>query len=235
MLKRVIANTPIRDVIVVSVRDVREMLPGAKTLKVCQLIQNLNLTTNQLLSGMPLRQSQPVSGQRTTSINGVKRFGMPELRRVNITTKLNIMNRDTDLIFEAYKKRPINESHDKDYVPSLEEIKTTLETEYKARIANYSSRGSELGYAVRDTQDRLANIDQEAVELKKIIDQEKEWTDKWNKEAVSTGRTPYTLWDALYSYVSDTSKEVNGFRLRTTFEKTPTIQMAELYKQYMSK
>jgi hypothetical protein len=146
----------------------------------------------------------------------------------------NSMNKDTDLIFEAYKKKLVSESqNDKDYVPSLEEIKATLEKEYKKRISDYSSRGSELGYAVRDAQSKLDNIDEEAADLKKIIDSEKEWTDKWNTEVASTGKgTPYTLWDALYSFVSDTSKDVDGYRFRTSFEKTPTIQMAELYKKY---
>ena len=145
------------------------------------------------------------------------------------------MNKDSNLIFEAYKKKLVLESHDRDYVPSLEEIKATLEDEYKKRIASYSSRGSELGYAVKNTQTKLNNLDQEAAELKKIIDHEKEQTDKWNAEVVGTGRTPYTLWDALYSFVSDTSKDVDGYRFRTTFEKTPTIQMAELYKKYLNR
>jgi len=29
------------------------------------------------------------------------------------------MNKDSNLIFEAYKKRLVLESHDRDYVPSL--------------------------------------------------------------------------------------------------------------------
>jgi len=145
------------------------------------------------------------------------------------------MNKDSNLIFEAYKKKLVNESQDRDYVPSLEEIKATLEDEYKKRIASYGSRGSELGYAVRNAQAKLNNIDQEAAELKKIIDNEKEQIDKWNAEVAGTGRTTYTLWDALYSFVSDTSKDVDGYRFRTTFEKTPTIQMAELYKKYLSR
>jgi len=145
------------------------------------------------------------------------------------------MNKDAFLIFEAYKNKLVSESHDRDYVPSLEEIKSTLEAEYKKRLADYSKRGSELGYAVRETEEKLKNVDQEARALKEIIDTEKEWTDKWNAEAVSTGRTPYTLWDALYSYVSDTSKDADGYRFRTTFERTPTIQMAELYRKYQSR
>jgi hypothetical protein len=145
------------------------------------------------------------------------------------------MNKDSNLIFEAYKNKLVLKSYDRDYVPSLEEIKATLEDEYKKRIASYSSRGSELSYAVRDTQAKLNNIDQETAELKKIIDSEKEQTDKWNAEIADTGRTPYTLWDALYSFVSDASKDVDGYRFRTTFEKTPTIQMAELYKKYLGR
>lgn len=142
------------------------------------------------------------------------------------------MNKDTHFIFEAYKKRLEESVLDQDHVPSLEEIKSTLEAEYKKRITDYSSRGSELGYAVRGTQERLDNIDQETHDLKKIIDDEKEQVDRWNAEAKSTGRIPYTLWGSLYSFVSDASKDRDGFRFRTTFERTPTIQMAELYKKY---
>ena len=147
------------------------------------------------------------------------------------------MNKDVYSIFEAYNNNPRagDITDKKNYVPSLEEIRKELEQVYNKRIASYSSKGSELQYAVRNTKESLANIDKISQEIKDIIDKEKKLVDEWNSEIEGTGRTPYTLWDALYSYVSDISKSVDGYRFRTSFEKTPTIEMAELYRKYQLK
>ena len=144
------------------------------------------------------------------------------------------MNRDTGLIFEAYKKKLVIEAVDQNHVPSLDEIKDVLLADYNNRLDSYRGK-SDLNFAIKKTEEKIANIDKEAKDIKEIIDHEKIQTDKWNQEAAENGRGTYTLWDALYSFVSDTSKEVNGFRFRTTPEKTSVIQMADIYKTYLER
>jgi len=129
------------------------------------------------------------------------------------------MNKDVHLIFEAYKKKLITESHDQNYVPSLEEIKDFLAKEYKSHEALYSNK--EL------FNSRMAGLDERASTIEKMIKAHKEWVDKWNADPENSDRSPYTVWSSIYSELSDDYKDLNGFRYRTTFDKTPVIALAD--------
>lgn len=135
------------------------------------------------------------------------------------------MNKDTQLIAEAYQK--IYESvEDKNYVPTLEEIKDYLHNHYKGLRQYYTNVNS-----LDVLHNKVENIDKTAKELKQIIDDAKFDADEHNhKYADAEGTNAYTVWDRLYSDVSDDSKDLNGFRTRTNFQQTPTIMMALLYK-----
>ena len=135
------------------------------------------------------------------------------------------MNKDAQLIAEAYQK--IYESvDDKNYVPTLEEVKDYLHNYYKGLKRYYTNvNGLDI------LQNKVDNIDKTAKALKQIIDDAKFDADEHNhKYADPDGSNAYTVWDRLYSDVSDDSKDLNGFRTRTNFRETPTIAMALLYK-----
>jgi hypothetical protein len=129
------------------------------------------------------------------------------------------MNKDIHFIFEAYKKRLLKESDDQNYIPSLEEIKAYLTKEYK----NY-----ELRYSNKELfNNRMAGLDKRASTIEKMIKAHKDWVDKWNTNPENSDRTPYTVWSSIYSELSDDYKDLNGFRYRTTFDKTPIIVLAD--------
>ena len=129
-----------------------------------------------------------------------------------------MVNKDTNLIFEAYKKRLVNESQDQNYVPSLEEIKAYLIKSYK---------DDELRYSYPEHfKKRMAGLEDRANAIEKLIKAHKEWVDKWNSNPENSDRSPYTVWDSVYSEYSDASKDLNGFRSRTSFDKTPIIPLA---------
>jgi hypothetical protein len=135
------------------------------------------------------------------------------------------VNKDAQLIAEAYQK--IYESvDDKNYVPTLEEVKDYLHNYYKGLKRYYTNvNGLDI------LQNKVDNIDKTAKALKQIIDDAKFDADEHNhKYADPDGSNAYTVWDRLYSDVSDDSKDLNGFRTRTNFRETPTIAMALLYK-----
>jgi hypothetical protein len=136
------------------------------------------------------------------------------------------MNKDAQLIAEAYQK--IYESvEDKNYVPTLEEVKDYLHDHYKGLKRYYTNVNS-----LNVLHNKVENIDKTAKELKQIIDDAKFDADEHNhKYADAEGSNAYTVWDRLYSDVSDDSKDLNGFRTRTNFQQTPTIMMALLYKE----
>jgi hypothetical protein len=135
------------------------------------------------------------------------------------------MNKDAQLIAEAYQK--IYESvEDKNYVPTLEEVKDYLHNYYKGLKRYYTNVNS-----LDILQNKVENIDRTAKALKQIIDDAKFEADEYNHNyANAEGTNAYTVWDRLYSDVSDDSKDLNGFRTRTSFKETPTIAMALLYK-----
>jgi hypothetical protein len=135
------------------------------------------------------------------------------------------MNKDAQLLAEAYQK--IYESvEDKNYVPTLEEIKDYLHNYYKGLKKYYTGVNS-----LDILQNKVENIDKTAKALKQIIDDAKFEADEYNHNyADADGSNAYTVWDRLYSDVSDDSKDLNGFRTRTSFKETPTIAMALLYK-----
>jgi len=129
------------------------------------------------------------------------------------------MNKDTHLIFEAYRsKQLLKEAHDQNYIPSLEEIKEYLTKEYKSRELQYSNK--EL------FDSRMADLDRRASTIEKMIKAHKDWVEKWNSNPENSDRTPYTVWSSIYSELSDDYKDLNGFRYRTTFEQTPIIVLA---------
>jgi hypothetical protein len=133
------------------------------------------------------------------------------------------MNKDQKLIAEAYKSVYIKESvEDKNYVPSLEEVKDYLHQHYNNLKRYYTNiNGLDI------LQKRFDNLDKTAKQVKQIIDDAKFEIDEWNhKYAKPDGRDAYTLWGRLYGDVSDHSKDLNGFRHRTNFQETPTIAMA---------
>jgi len=136
------------------------------------------------------------------------------------------VNKDAQLIAEAYQK--IYESvEDKNYVPTLEEIKDYLHNHYKELKRYYTNINS-----LDILHNKVENIDKTAKELKQIIDDAKFDTDEYNhKYAKADGSNAYTVWDNLYGSVSDDSKDLNGFRTRTNFQQTPIITMALLYKE----
>ena len=133
------------------------------------------------------------------------------------------MNKDTSLIFEAYKKR-LSESVDLDYLPSLEEVKQQLVDLYNKHKRFYPQGSYEK---------KIANVDQEAKEIESLLKAHKEWVKKYNSELDSNDqyRSKYNLWSSVYSEVSDYSKELNGFRHRTSPQETPLVALAsELIK-----
>jgi len=140
------------------------------------------------------------------------------------------MNKDAQLIAEAYSK--IYESvEDKNYVPTLEEVKDHLHKHYMGLKKYYTNINS-----LDILQNKVDNIDKTAKAVKQIIDDAKFEADEYNhKYAKADGSNAYTVWDRLYSDVSDDSKDLNGFRHRTNFQQTPTIEMALLYKDIRDK
>lgn len=135
------------------------------------------------------------------------------------------MNRDSRLLAEVYEK--IYESvEDKNYVPTLEEVKDYLHNYYLSLRKYYTGvNGLDI------LQSKVDNLDKTAKKVKQYIDDAKHDTDQWNhKYANADGSNAYTVWDNLYSSVSDDSKDLNGFRTRTNFRETPTIAMALLLK-----
>jgi hypothetical protein len=144
------------------------------------------------------------------------------------------MNRDSRLLAEAYQK--IYESvEDKNYVPTLEEVKDYLHKHYLSLRKYYTGiNGLDI------LQSKVDHLDKTAKEVKQIIDDAKHDADQWNhKYADADGSNAYTVWDRLYSDVSDDSKDLNGFRHRTNFQQTPTIPMAlhlkEIHDQFRAK
>jgi hypothetical protein len=129
------------------------------------------------------------------------------------------MNNDTNLIFEAYKKRLVKESQDQNYVPSLEEIKAYLTKSYKDDEVRYSH--PEL------LKKRMTGVDKRAATIEELIKAHKDWVDKWNSDPANSDREPYTVWGSIYGEFSDASKDLNGFRSRTSFEQTPIISLAD--------
>jgi len=129
------------------------------------------------------------------------------------------MNNDSNLIFEAYKKKLIKESADQDYVPSLEEIKDYLLDSYKKDEAHYSNP--------ERYKKNMEGLDERASTIEKLIKAHKDWVDKWNSDPRNSDRSKYTVWSSIYSEYSDASKDLNGFRHRTTFEQTPVIPLAD--------
>jgi rubrerythrin len=132
------------------------------------------------------------------------------------------------------KKKDLEEAYqtiyenveDKNYVPTLEEIKDYLHNHYKGLKRYYTNVNS-----LDVLHNKVENIDKTAKALKQIIDDAKFDADEHNhKYADAEGTNAYTVWDRLYSDVSDDSKDLNGFRTRTNFQQTPTIMMALLYK-----
>jgi soluble cytochrome b562 len=135
------------------------------------------------------------------------------------------MNRDSRLLAEAYEK--IYESvEDKNYVPTLEEVRDYLHNYYLSLRKYYTGvNGLDI------LQSKVDNLNKTAKRVKEYIDDAKHDTDQWNhKYANADGSNAYTVWDRLYSDVSDDSKDLNGFRTRTNFRETPTIAMALLLK-----
>ena len=129
------------------------------------------------------------------------------------------MNKDSNLIFEAYKKRLISEAPDQNYVPSLEEIKAYLTKSYKDIESHYSN--PEL------FKKRMTGLDKRASTIEELIKAHKDWVEKWNADPKNADRSPYTVWSSVYSEYSDASKELNGFRSRTSFDQTPIIPLAD--------
>jgi hypothetical protein len=129
------------------------------------------------------------------------------------------MNNDTNLIFEAYRKRLVKEAPDQNYVPSLEEIKAYLTKSYKDIKSHYSN--PEL------LKKRMAGLDKRASTIEELIKAHKDWVEKWNSDPDNSSREPYTVWSSIYSEFSDASKDLNGFRSRTSFEQTPIISLAD--------
>jgi hypothetical protein len=129
------------------------------------------------------------------------------------------MNNDSNLIFEAYKKKLITESSDQDYIPSLEEIKDYLLNSYKADEAHYSNPDR--------YKQKMEGLEERAGTIEKLIKAHKDWVDKWNSDPRNSDRSKYTVWSSIYSEYSDASKELNGFRHRTTFKQTPVIPLAD--------
>ena len=128
------------------------------------------------------------------------------------------MNKDSNLIFEAYKKR-LSESVDLDHLPSLEEVKQQLLNHY-----NENKRRLPAEYYQR----KIAGIEQEAKEVEELLKAHKEWVEKYNSELEPNDpyRSKYNLWSSIYSEYSDYSKELNGFRSRTTPDETPLVILA---------
>jgi len=129
------------------------------------------------------------------------------------------MNNDTNLIFEAYKKRLISEAPDQNYVPSLEEIKAYLTKSYKDDQARYSNP--------ERFKRQMDGLDKKASTIEDLIKAHKDWVDKWNTDPDNSDREPYTVWGSIYGEFSDASKDLNGFRSRTSFEQTPIIPLAD--------
>jgi hypothetical protein len=129
------------------------------------------------------------------------------------------MNKDSNLIFEAYKKKLVNESQDQNYVPSLEEIKAHLTKSYKDDQAHYSNP--------ERFKKEMDGLDKRATTIEKLIKAHKDWVDKWNSAPENSDRSPYTVWSSIYSELSDDYKDLNGFRFRTTPEKTSIIVLAD--------
>lgn len=141
------------------------------------------------------------------------------------------MNKDTNLIFEAYKKR-LNEAVDLDYLPSLEDIKKELTNLYNNHKRFYSPEVY---------KNKINSIDSTANEIHKLLVGHKEWVEKYNSELNPDDkfRSKYTLWSSVYSELSDYSKELNGFRHRTSPEETPliplTLNLLDIHKDIEKK
>ena len=128
------------------------------------------------------------------------------------------MNNDANLIFEAYKKYITEGTQDENYVPSFKEIKDYLIKSYK---------DSELRYSNPELfKKRMSDIDSRVSAIEKVIKSHERWANKWNAE--NSDREPYTVWSSIYSELSDSYKDLNGFRYRTTPDKTPIIVLADV-------
>ena len=136
-----------------------------------------------------------------------------------------MIQKDQELIAEAYSSVYLKEGmEDKNYIPSLEEIKDYLHNHYKSQSSYYDHNPDLL-------KAKVSNLNKTAQSIKQIIDDSKAETTEWNhKYAGKDGREPYTVWDDLYSSVSDDYKDLHGFRHRTTFAETPIIPMAMIFK-----